>query len=97
MCIRDRYKDGLAKSREGLLDVLQRAGISVMWTDNNSGCKGACDRVPNHKAASHADPQLCTSEECKDGVLLSEMQDLSLIHISEPTRLSLVSRMPSSA
>ncbi|MBH3389287.1 phosphoethanolamine--lipid A transferase [Pseudomonas putida] len=70
-----QYKDGLAKSREGLLDVLQRAGISVMWTDNNSGCKGVCDRIPNHKAASHADSQLCTSEECKDGVLLTEMQD----------------------
>lgn len=69
------YKDGLAKSREGLLDVLQRAGISVMWADNNSGCKGVCDRVPNHKVAPRADPNLCTSEECKDGVLLSEMED----------------------
>ena len=28
---------------------------------------------------------------------LRNLQDLSLIHISEPTRLSLVSRMPSSA
>ena len=72
---KDEYKDGLAKSREGLLDVLQRAGISVMWTDNNSGCKGVCDRVPNHKATQHADAQLCTSDECKDGVLLSEMED----------------------
>lgn len=72
---RDKYKDGLAKSREGLLDVLQRAGISVMWTDNNSGCKGVCDRVPNHKATQHADAQLCNSDECKDGVLLSEMEE----------------------
>ena len=72
---KDEYKDGLAKSREGLLDVLQRAGISVMWTDNNSGCKGVCDRVPNHKATQHADAQLCSSDECKDGVLLSEMED----------------------
>lgn len=72
---RDKYKDGLAKSRKGLLDVLQRAGISIMWADNNSGCKGVCDRVPNHKATQHADAQLCSSDECKDGVLLSEMED----------------------
>ncbi|MCI1021458.1 phosphoethanolamine--lipid A transferase [Pseudomonas putida] len=72
---RDDYKDGLAKSSEGLLDVLQRAGISIMWADNNSGCKGVCDRVPNHKATQHADAQLCSSDECKDGVLLSEMED----------------------
>ena len=31
------------------------------------------------------------------GVLNMMMMSLSLIHISEPTRLSLVSRMPSSA
>lgn len=72
---KDEYKDGLAKSREGLLDVLQRAGISVMWTDNNSGCKGVCDRVPNRKTTLRTDAQLCTSDECKDGVLLSEMED----------------------
>ncbi|MDZ4020599.1 phosphoethanolamine transferase [Pseudomonas sichuanensis] len=72
---KDEYKDGLAKNREGLLDVLQRAGISVMWTDNNSGCKGVCDRVPNRKVVPSADPQLCTSDECKDGVLLAEMED----------------------
>ena len=72
---KDGYKDGLAKSREGLLDVLQRAGINVMWTDNNSGCKGVCDRVPNRKVALSTDSQLCTSDECKDGVLLAEMED----------------------
>ena len=33
----------------------------------------------------------------KLGQLTSTRPDLSLIHISEPTRLSLVSRMPSSA
>lgn len=32
---------------ESLLDVLQRAGLAVLWLDNQSGCKGVCDRVPN--------------------------------------------------
>jgi lipid A ethanolaminephosphotransferase len=31
---------------ENLLDVLQRAGLAVLWLDNQSGCKGLCDRVP---------------------------------------------------
>ena len=35
----------------------------------------------------------CTVQACG----LRDNMDLSLIHISEPTRLSLVSRMPSSA
>jgi lipid A ethanolaminephosphotransferase len=32
-------------SQQGLLDVLSHAGFEVLWRDNNSGCKGVCDRV----------------------------------------------------
>ena len=72
---RDEYKDAMAKSREGLLDVLQRAGVSVLWRDNNSGCKGACDRVPTEDV-SHLDVDtLCSKEECRDEVLLYKLSD----------------------
>jgi len=32
---------------ENLLDLARRAGIAVLWLDNQAGCKGLCDRVPN--------------------------------------------------
>lgn len=68
------YKDGLAKSREGLLDVLQRAGVAVLWRDNNSGCKGVCDRVP-HEDVDHLHvAELCRSDECYDEILLHDLQ-----------------------
>jgi lipid A ethanolaminephosphotransferase len=41
-------KAGYESSRarfESLLDVLQRAGLAVLWVDNQSGCKGVCDRI----------------------------------------------------
>jgi lipid A ethanolaminephosphotransferase len=44
-------KSGYESSKErfeSLLDVLQRAGLAVVWIDNQSGCKGVCDRIPNH-------------------------------------------------
>ncbi len=41
-----------SKSYENLLDVLQRAGLAVLWVDNQSGCKGVCDRV--HRADTQA-------------------------------------------
>jgi lipid A ethanolaminephosphotransferase len=41
----DDYSDQKAYSQEGLLDVLAHAGFEVLWRDNNSGCKGVCDRV----------------------------------------------------
>jgi lipid A ethanolaminephosphotransferase len=64
-----------AEHREGLLDVLQRAGISVLWRDNNSGCKHTCDRVPSELRAELARSAGCTGGECYDAVLLSGLQD----------------------
>lgn len=55
---------------EGLMDVLQRAGLAVLWLDNQSGCKGVCDRVPHVNTSSGTDPQLCPGGECLDGVML---------------------------
>ena len=32
---------------ENLLDLVQRAGMAVLWIDNQAGCKGLCARVAN--------------------------------------------------
>jgi lipid A ethanolaminephosphotransferase len=32
---------------ENLLDLLQQAGLAVLWLDNQAGCKGLCERVPH--------------------------------------------------
>lgn len=63
-------------TQENLLDVLQRAGLAVLWLDNQSGCKGLCDRVPNSPTAKLPDGAaplpagLCDGEECFDESLL---------------------------
>jgi lipid A ethanolaminephosphotransferase len=67
---RARYSDRKAKSHEGLLDVLQRTGVSVLWRDNNSGCKGACDRVPAQMGSALRHPAFCEGGDCFDEVLL---------------------------
>ena len=59
---------------ENLLDVLQRAGLAVVWIDNQSGCKGVCARVPNATTRDAKDPALCVKGECFDEVMLSEME-----------------------
>lgn len=55
---------------ENLLDVLQRAGMQVLWLDNQSGCKGVCDRVPNASTLELKDPALCPNGECFDEIML---------------------------
>jgi lipid A ethanolaminephosphotransferase len=53
-----------------MLDVLQRAGLAVLWIDNQSGCKGVCDRMPNVNTVALKVPGLCDSGECFDEVML---------------------------
>lgn len=70
---RTDYSDKLAKSHQGLLDILQRAGLAVNWRDNQSGCKGTCDRVPNEQTSAQPDPALCRDGECWDEILLKKI------------------------
>ena len=57
--------------QENLLDVLQRAGLAVLWIDNQSGCKGLCDRVAHVDTFAQATPGLCAEGECFDEVMLA--------------------------
>ncbi|ELI6421317.1 phosphoethanolamine--lipid A transferase [Aeromonas veronii] len=67
---RRRYDDQLASSRDGLLDVLQHAGVSVLWKENDGGCKGVCRNVPTIEILPKSYPALCQGESCYDEVLL---------------------------
>ncbi|MBX3586007.1 MAG: phosphoethanolamine--lipid A transferase [Ramlibacter sp.] len=60
---------------EGLLDVLQRAGLAVLWLDNQSGCKGTCERVPHADTSHIKNPALCTTGECLDGIMLEGLDE----------------------
>lgn len=58
---------------DNLLDVLQRAGLAVLWLDNQSGCKGVCDRVPHASTRELALPGLCDDDGCRDEALLHDL------------------------
>jgi lipid A ethanolaminephosphotransferase len=66
--------DKRAASYESVLDVLQRAGLAVLWVDNQSGCKGVCDRVPHVSTADLRVSPYCDDGECHDEVMLHELE-----------------------
>jgi lipid A ethanolaminephosphotransferase len=72
---RKDYNASKARSQEGLLDVLQRAGLNVLWRDNQSGCKGTCDRVTVQDVSNLKDPLLCANKECRDEILLQGLEN----------------------
>jgi lipid A ethanolaminephosphotransferase len=58
---------------ENLLDLLQAAGLAVLWLENQSGCKDVCSRVPVQSTAdlpAEAAARLCNAGECLDDALL---------------------------
>jgi lipid A ethanolaminephosphotransferase len=85
---RKDYNASTAKSQEGLLDVLKRAGLDVIWRDNQSGCKGTCDRVTMQDVSNLKDPQLCANNECRDEILLQGLQSF-IDHLDKDTVLVL--------
>ena len=70
---RTDYNEQLASHREGLLDIAQRAGYKVTWIDNNSGCKGACDRVEQYVIPEPLKQKWCKDNECQDGMLVDAL------------------------
>lgn len=49
---RESFSDFKGDRHQGLLDVLLHAGIKVLWRENNTGCKGVCDRVETENMAA---------------------------------------------
>lgn len=56
---------------QNLLDVLQNSGLAVLWIDNQSGCKGLCERVHHVDTSKLTIDGLCANGECFDEVMLT--------------------------
>jgi len=62
-----------ANKQENMLDVLRRAGVSVLWRDNNSDSKGVAERVPHEDYKQHDTNPACDIE-CRDVGMLDGLQ-----------------------
>jgi len=60
---------------ESLIDVLHHAGMAVLWIDNQSGCKGVCERVPQVLTKDLKHPTLCKDGECFDEIMLQQLDE----------------------
>lgn len=68
------YDERLASHREGLLDIAKRAGYQVTWIDNNSSCKGTCDRIGEYKIPESIKQKWCKDGECLDDILIDSLK-----------------------
>ncbi|WP_159565116.1 phosphoethanolamine transferase EptA [Budvicia diplopodorum] len=72
---RKHYDAIKASHQEGLLDIVAKARISVLWRENDGGCKGACDRVPHQDIVQLNPEGLCQGGTCHDEALLHNLDN----------------------
>lgn len=71
---RHDYDEGEIRSHQSLLHILQRAGVDILWRDNQSGCKHVCDGLAFESLSDAGDPLLCNQQRCFDEILLSGLR-----------------------
>lgn len=76
---REGYDKEKAKHTENVLDVLKRAGVNILWRDNNSDSKGVADRVSYEDYQSPKVNTIC-DEECRDEGMLVGLQEYINTH-----------------
>jgi lipid A ethanolaminephosphotransferase len=71
---RNEFSDSKFKAEENVIDLLIRAGVHVLWRDNNSDSKGVMARFD---AQNYKDPSInpICDEECRDEGMLVGLQD----------------------
>jgi lipid A ethanolaminephosphotransferase len=66
---RENFSEEKFESQDNVVDVFKRAGVPMIWLDNNTGCKGVCKSIPNFSISNIPSLQ-CKEEECDDGIFL---------------------------
>ncbi len=73
---KDDYDDQKAYYTQNVLDILSKAGVKVLWIDNNSDSKGVALRVDYKKIT-------CNAKECKDEDMLKDLDTFIKAHESK--------------
>ncbi|QDQ29420.1 phosphoethanolamine--lipid A transferase [Chitinimonas arctica] len=72
---RRNYDEDKIRQHESLLNVLDHAGLKVLWRDNQSGCKGVCTGLETEWLDSAKHPKLCDGERCLDEILIDGLDE----------------------
>lgn len=70
---REQFDRRTADQTQNVLDILNLAGVDVLWVDNN-GCKDVCNRVPTVSIDVNQASDLCDGKYCQDEALLVPLQ-----------------------
>ena len=68
----DTYDHDVANSQDNVIDILKRAGVSMMWKDDDGGDKGVAKHINKQMMNHDRKDKLCDGYTCYDMVLLED-------------------------
>lgn len=66
---RTNYEQIRANHTENIADIFKHVGFKSSWADNNTGCKGVCDRITSLSLEKYRTKANCNGGGCFDKVL----------------------------
>ena len=70
------YDESRIRRHESLLPQLDRAGMRVVWLENQSGCKGVCNGLEFRTFSDSKVAGICSAGRCFDEAVLEGMDSL---------------------
>ncbi|EEX64866.1 predicted membrane-associated metal-dependent hydrolase [Vibrio metoecus] len=70
---RDNFDRNRADNQDNVLDILQRAGISLLWKENDGGDKGVAKNIPLKELSRDKREGLCDGDTCYDIAMLENL------------------------
>ncbi|QNN76868.1 phosphoethanolamine transferase [Pseudoxanthomonas mexicana] len=77
---RKDYNEKAIRGHQSVLHVLQRAGVRVLWRDNQSGCKGVCSGLEIQDLHARTDADVCEGNRCYDQILVKDLAQQARTH-----------------
>ena len=71
---RTDYNKERAATQDNVLNVMQHAGVKVLWIDNDGGSKGVADNLPHQSINNALKDRDCNGSTCFDEVMLKKAQ-----------------------
>ncbi|WP_257323970.1 phosphoethanolamine transferase [Pseudoalteromonas rhizosphaerae] len=71
---RENYSRNQAKNSDNVVDILKKVDVDVTWIENNSGCKGVCERIKTIEIPTGSKNEHCDGFYCFDVALLKELK-----------------------
>ena len=69
---RDTYNKPRAQAQDNVLNVLQHAGVDVLWIDNDGGDKGVADKLPYIAIDGSLKNEECNGTNCFDVAMMKD-------------------------